>query len=264
MVIDVDALEQAAVPLADSGAVVELLTGWLDAELADAGLEPVTSDTVTEEILERSSVAAALETFTVEFVAAAADPSPGGSIVDVSTILRPAVPEIGAALESAGVPTPEFRVSEVVAGLDPLVVRGAGADPHIGPKSPAAARLGTAAVLAIVVMVVAGWLAIASAEDRLTEARSLLNRVAVGALSFSILLKLGSWVLDPRGGRAPLSESASIVANSKWVFIAVLGLSAAAAGGVVWLVRRYLRRKGGSLQPGESPIRPGERQPIRS
>jgi hypothetical protein len=263
VVVDVGALEEASAPLANSSAVVELLTGWLEDELVTAEVPPVTSEMIVEEVMTGSSVAGALQQFTGEFVAAAANPSPRASVVDMSGLLEPAVPEIDAALDAAGVPASESRIANAVADLDPLVVRGSGTEPYVGPQSPAAGRLGTAAVLALGLMGLAGWISVVSSEDRLAQARSLLNRVALGALSFAVLLKAGSWLLDPRGGRAPLSESASLLAESKWVFVMTLGIAAAAGAAVVWSVR-YLRRKEGSPPPDESPTQQRERQPIRS
>lgn len=264
VVVDVGALEEATSPLAESSAVVGLLTGWLEDELAEAEVAPVTSELIVEEVMTSSSVATALQQFTGELVAAAASPVPQASVVDVSRLLEPAVPEIDAALDAAGVPVAESRIADVVDGLDPLVVRGTGSAPYVGPESPAAGRLGTAGVLALGLMGLTGWISVASSEDRLTQARSLLNRVALGALSFSVLLKMGSWVLDPHGGRAPISESASILASSKWVFVMVLGLTAAAGGVVVWAIRRHLRRGEDSLPPDESPTLRRARHPIRS
>ncbi len=264
VVVDVNSLEEVSAPLADSSGVVDLFTGWLEDELAAAEVAPVTSELIIEQVMSSSSVATALRQFTGEFVAAAANPTPQASVVDVSRLLEPAVPEIDAALAAAGVPVPESRIASVVDSLDPLVVRGTGSEPYVGPESPAAGRLGTGAVLALGLMGIAGWISVASSDDRLAQARNLLNRVALGALSFSVLLKLGSWVLDPDGGRAPISESASMLANSKWVFVMVLGLIAAAGGAVIWAVRRYLRRREGSLPPDESPRRRRARRPIRS
>lgn len=264
VVVDVDALEEATAPLADSSAVVDILTGWLEDELVEADVPPVTSEMIIEQVMTGSSMATALQQFTGEFVAAAANPSPRASVVDVSRLLEPAVPEIDEALNAAGVPASESSIADVVADLDPLLVRGSGTEPYVGPESVAAGRLGTAAVLALGLMALTGWVSVASSDDRLGQARSLLNRVALGALSFAVLLKTGSWLLDPRGGRAPISESMSLLADSKWVFVMALGVAAAAGAALVWMIRRYLRREEGSPPPDESPRPQRERQPIRS
>lgn len=264
VVIDVDSLSEAAAPLSDSSLVVGLFTDWLDAELAAADVDPETSLLVRQDILSRSSVATAMGEFAGELVTAAATPDPEGTSVDVAGLLRPAVPDITSALVSAGIPVPESQVASVVSGIDPLVVRGPGTVPYLGPASHTASRLGTAAVLSLVVMVVAGWAAVASAEDRIAETRGLLSRVALGSLSFSILLKAGSWVLDPRGGRAPFAESAALVADAKWLVPLGIALATGAAAGAIWGVRRYLRRGAGSPMPDESPKRRASGQLIRS
>lgn len=261
VVIDVDALEASAAPLADSSAVVDLFTGWLDRELVETGVEPVVAEAVTQDVLDRSTVVTALGEFTGEVVVAAAAPGPEPAIVDVSGLLRPAVPEIGAVLGAAGVPVAESRVAEVVDGLDPLVVKAAGEEPYIGPSSPTAGRLGTAAVLALLVMAGTGWVTIALAEDRTAEAKSLLSRVALGALSFAVFLKAGSWVLDPAGGRAPLAESASRVAGAKWFHPLAVSLVAALAALAVWLRRRYVKPTA-EFRPGDGPATQREERPL--
>jgi hypothetical protein len=97
-------------------------------------------------------------------------------------------------------------------------------------------------------MLVLGHGVVYLSEDRLSAVRSLLTRVALGGLSFAIFLKLGSWVLDPSGGRAPVQASISAVAGSKWAVPLALALVAAAIAGVVYLVRGRLR----PLQPDGS------------
>lgn len=263
VVIDVDALEASAAPLADSSAVVGLFTDWLDRELVDTGVDPVVAEAVSEDVLEQSSVVAALGEFTGELVTAAAAPGPEPAMVDMSGVIRPAVSEIGSVLGAAGLAIPESRLVEVVDGLDPLVVRAGGNEAYIGPTSPTAGRLGTAAVLALLVMAVTGWVTVALAEDRMTEAKSLLSRVALGALSFAVLLKAGSWVLDPAGGRAPLAESAARVANAKWLHPLVVSLVAALAAAGVWW-RRRVRPAVGPPPEDVPPTPPRERHLIRS
>lgn len=260
VVIDVDALQEAAAPLAGSVAVVEIFTDWLDTELVEAGVDPMTSELVIEDVLEGSAVGAAIERFAGELVLAAAAPGSDGASVDVAGLLEPAVPEVGEALASAGVPVTQARIAELVADLDPLVVRAPETDPYLGPASPAAARLGVAAVLSIVVMAISGWTALAVSENRLAVARGLLHRVALGAFSFAIILKAGSWVLDPRGGRAPLAESTSIVAGSKWLIPFSVAMIAGGTAGLIWLVRR----RAASPSPDEPPTLPRELQTLRS
>lgn len=264
VVIDVDGIGEAAAPMAESDAIVDLFTEWLEAEIVQSGVDPTTSQLVVEDVLAQASVTEAFGEFVGDFVAAAAVPTPAGSIVDIASILYPTVPEIEGALKAAGLEVDRAQITDLVSELDPLVVRGPGAPPYIGPTSPTAGRLGTAAVLALMVMCVSGWIAVAASEDRIKTARGLLNRVALGGLSFAIILKAGSWVLDPEGGRAPLTEALSILADAQWLIPLAVAAMAAATGTLIWAVRRSIRREGGTPSQDEMPTPPEGLQLTRS
>jgi hypothetical protein len=251
LVVDTDGLSESAAPLAESVMVVDLFADWLGAELADNGVDPSLATPAVDYVLETTEFGSAIDEFVGEVVAAAALPGPQAASVDIAGLLQPVVPAIADTLESAGVPVDEGSVTSVVAGLDPLVVRQSDASPYVGIGSPIATRLGTAAGLAVLVMAVAGWTAILASPDRLSEARRLLIRVALGGLSFGILLKIGSWVLDPVGGRAPISESISLLVGSKWMVPISIGLVAAVFAVGIWGVRRLVRQQADSPMPDE-------------
>jgi hypothetical protein len=251
IVVDTDALAEAAAPLSGSVAVIDLFSDWLGEELVDSGVDPSLADPAVEYVLETSEVGLVIDHFVREVVEAAALPGPQAAAVDIAELLSPVVPEIADTLASAGVPVDEAEVASVVGGLEPLVVREAEASPYVGVSSPIAARLGTAAGLAMLVMALAGWVAITASDDRLAETRRLLVRVALGGLSFGILLRVGSWVLDPGGGRAPIPESMSVLVGSKWMVPISIALAAAAMAGMIWGVRRLLRPRGDFPTPVE-------------
>lgn len=90
-------------------------------------------------------------------------------------------------------------------------------------------------------------------EDRRAVLRSLLHRLAIGALGYAVIFQLGAWILDPGGGRAPVRSAAARLIGAKlWVLLAV----AAGAAGAGWLLRR--RRSNGGKGPGGEPHHPGE------
>ena len=254
IVVDTDALAEAAAPLSGSVAVIDLFSDWLGEELVDSGVDPSLAGPAVEYVLETSEVGLVIDHFVREVVEAAALPGPQAAAVDIAELLSPVVPEIADTLASAGVPVDEAEVASVVGGLEPLVVREAEASPYVGVSSPIAARLGTAAGLAMLVMALAGWVAITASDDRLAETRRLLVRVALGGLSFGILLRVGSWVLDPGGGRAPIPESMSVLVGSKWMVPISIALAAAAMAGMIWSVRRLLRPRGDFPTPVEQSI----------
>lgn len=143
----------------------------------------------------------------------------------------------------------------MVAGLDPLIVREAGDRPVVGPDSPTAARLGTAALLGFIGLLTFGFGVVRLSEDRVVAVKELLNRVALGGLSFALFLRLGSWVLDPSGGRAPVQATLSGLAGSKWLVPLGVAVVAGSIAGAIYLGKRWFRRQisaGHSESPAES------------
>jgi hypothetical protein len=262
--VDTDQLAESLAPLSDSGAVVDVFAGWMAEELVDSGYERDLVDPTIAYVLQTSATAGTLDAFVGDVVTAAASPGPEGSAVDVASLLAPAVPEVTAGLTELGLPAEQGEVASVVAGLDPMVVLEPGEAALIGPASPAATRLGTAALLAFLGMIAFGYLAVVSSEDRVAAVRGLFGRVAVGGVGFAILLLIGSWITDPRGGRAPVSETISGLTSSKWVEPLQIGLVAAVVPAVIYVGRRWLRREEASRSGDESPTLPQEQQLSRS
>jgi hypothetical protein len=85
--------------------------------------------------------------------------------------------------------------------------------------------------------------------------RALLTRFALGALSFAVLLRLGSWLVDPEGGKAPFRESFALLANSKWLVPLTIGLVAMAAAVIARVFRRRIRPEAMSRSEDGRPIR---------
>lgn len=264
VVVDTDRLADSLAPLSGSGAVVDVFAGWISDELIESGYAPELVDPAVNQMLGSTVTADALDSFVGEVVEAAASTDPAGSSVDMAALFAPAVPEMAAGLTTIGITAQASDVAPVVAGLDPMVIRGPDAPAWVGPASPAATRLGTAALLATVGLIAFGYLSVATSEDRVTALRGLFSRVAVGGFGFAILLVIGSWVTDPRGGRAPISQTVSAIASSKWMVPVQVGLAAAAVAGAIYAGRRLVRREEESRLPVEPPTPPAERPLSRS
>ena len=253
VVVDTDTLAESLAPLSETSIVRDYVADWLAEELVDSGADPAMVEPSVGSILESSRVSEALDQLVGEVVAAAAATEPAGSVIDMAGLLGPTVPELTLGLSGLGFPVTQGEISEVVAGLDPLVVRQSGSEALVGPNSPTAARLGTAALLAALGIVIFGLGVVALAGDRVAEVRSLLNRVAIGGLSFAVFLRLGSWVLDPSRGRAPVRSSLSALAGSKWFVPLQVALVAAGVAGAIYVGRRWLRRRGVFPSADERP-----------
>ncbi|MDP9143727.1 MAG: hypothetical protein M3N43_03365 [Actinomycetota bacterium] len=255
VVIDTDELAESLTPLAGSDVVADRFSTWLESELIESGVDGQTASIAADQVLEHPAVGPLLEDLVAEGIEAAASADPSGSSVDVSGILGPSSAEITAGLNAAGVPVSSAEVEGALAELDPLVIRDPSQKPLVGASSPLASTLGTGALLGVVLMLISGWAYVLSSRDRARALRSLLNRFALGALSFAVLLKIGSWIVDPEGGRAPVGESLALVANSKWVVPLTLGLGSLAAACIAWLFRKRMRPVAGSRSAPEQPIR---------
>lgn len=254
VVIDSEALAESLAPLADSALVGDIVADWMTEELVDSGYSPEVADPAVSFALESSATAAAMDGFVADVVRAAASSDPSGSSVDVASLLAPAVPEVTTSLADMGLATTQSDIRSIDSGLDPMVIREPGSPALVGPESPAASRLGTAALLAIVGIASFGYATVASSEDRIAAVRELFTRVAVGGLGFAILLLVGSWITDPRGGRAPVPETISHIASSKWMVPLQVGLAAAAVAVSIYVGRRLLRRGEASRSRDGSPI----------
>ncbi|HEY5890695.1 MAG TPA: hypothetical protein VIW94_08355 [Acidimicrobiia bacterium] len=237
VVIDTDELGESLSPLSESGEVANAFSEWMTTELVESGVPQGEAEDATQAALATTAVSAALEDLVVDVVDAAATDGAHGGSVDMAAALAPAVPALTESLQSSGIPVSEPQVAAVVADLDPLVIREPDEAAIVGGSSGLASRLGTAVLVAIVAQIVFGSLYVFAGTDRLQRMKTLLTRFALTGMSFAILLKLGSWVLDPNGGRAPISETLSLLADSKWVIPAMVGVAGAIAAVLVWMVR---------------------------
>ena len=255
VVVDTNELADTLSPLAAGDMVSDRLATWLEAELVTAGVDGVGASVVADQVLAHSSVGPVLEQLVAEGVEAAASGDPSGGSVDVAAILIPASGQIATGLNEAGVPVSTERVEAALSQLDPIVIRDPSDQPFVGASSPLAANLGTAAMLGALLMLCAGAAYVAMSRDRMRAFRALLTRFALGALSFAVLLRIGSWLVDPEGGRAPFRESFALLANSKWMVPLTIGLVAMAVAIVFRVFRRRVRPAATSHSEDGRPIR---------
>jgi hypothetical protein len=262
VVTDTDELAKSLGPMATSQLVADRFAGWLETELVDSGVDEAAAGEATDRAMASPELSPILGDLVGEAVRAAASSDPGGAVVDVASVLAPAIPPITETLNAAGVPASRTDVARAIGELDPIVIREPTQSALIGPESPLASRLGTAVLLAVIALLGAGWVYVRAASDRMSGLRSLLTRFALGALSFSIFLKVGSWVTDPRGGRAPVGETVSLLAQSKWMVPLLMGSAAAGAALVFWIFRRRVRPGARSPSPSgtATPLPAGQQQ----
>ena len=260
VIVDTETLAESLSPMATSAPVIDLFTDWLSGEMLDAGAPPQVVDAAITDVLQEPDVVSALDRLLIEVVLAAGVAGVGESTVDVTGVLQPAAPAIARSVSgSTGGQVSSAEVSRVIDSLDPIVVRAQGVAPAVGSGSPIAGRLGTATLLAVLVMVVAGGTVVGGSKDRLVAIKGLLTRLSLGALSFAVMLRLGSWVLSPTGGRAPISTTVGALFHSKWLVPLTVGLIAGVGVLIAWLFKKYRkdplgppeRSEGGRFLPAD-------------
>jgi hypothetical protein len=242
VVVDTTELADTLSPLAASEMVAGRISDWLESELVTvAGISESEADLVAARILANAAVGPVVEELVIEGVEAAASQDPGDTSVDVAAILVPSAAQIAAGLNGAGVPVSEDQVGLALSQLEPIEIRDPADAPLIGADSPLAGTLGTAAIGSALLMVLAGAAYVAMSTDRARAFRALVTRFALGALSFAVILRIGGWLADPEGGRAPFRESISLLAGSKWMIPLTIGLAAAGASVILRILRRRIR-----------------------
>lgn len=237
VVVDTNELVDTLTPLAASDMVAERISSWVEAELVRSGLDPGGAAATTDQVLAHPAVGPLLEHLVAQGVEAAASADPDGASLDVASVLLPATDQIVGGLNEAGVPVTADQVQAALSRLDPIVIREPADRPFIGASSPLASNLGAAALLSAVLMLLSATAYVAMSRDRMRAARSLLTRFALGALSFAVLLRIGAWLVDPAGGRAPIRESVALLAGSKWMVPLAMGLASTGAAAVAWMFR---------------------------
>lgn len=260
VVVDTETLSDSLSPLAASSVVADYVADWMSEEMVSSGVEPTMVGPTVDYLFASSAVVGVLDQVVVEMVRAAASTDPGGSSIDMAGLVGPAVPDVTSGLNDLGYAVTEAGVSDVVAGLDPLVIRSAGSPPVVGPGSPTASRLGMAALFAMAAIVVFGAGFVWLSDDRVGAVRHLLSRTALGGLSFAVFLRLGSWVLDPRGGRAPVQATLSAVAGSKWLVPLQIALVTGMVAAGIYFGRRWLRQEA-TTRSADGQSTPQEERP---
>jgi|GEM_PF-2536633 len=154
-------------------------------------------------------------------------------------------------LAEAGLDVPADSVTEALAELEPIVI-AAQRGTIAGAAATARGVLTTVAVVATLVALASGGLAIVLADDRIAMARTLVLRVAVGAVTFVIVARIGAWALDPERGRSSIAAGGSVLLRSNSALLVAIAVAGAVAGAGLGAYRVRRRRTEPPPQPVEA------------
>jgi hypothetical protein len=204
--------------------------------------------TVAGRVLSMPETDQVVAELTHQLVDAAFAPAGTTAVVDPASALLPAVPAITRVLAEEGVPAPESDIAALVSSIEPIPLDDIGDFRVTSSASRAAAALSLAAALAAVAMISFGGAAVLTSPDRVAAVRNLAYRLMLTSLSLAVMLRLGSWIADPRGGATPLGAGVSTLLGSH----TYIPLAIAAAAAVVGL---RARRRSGGHRPKRSSAR---------
>jgi len=196
-----------------------------------------------------------------EQAVSAALAEPGEQVeIDVREALAPLSPVIGERLRASGVPAPQEQVDAVIAGVPDLVLGSGVAEQIGGVATRATAFLTRVVLIAGLVLMLSGIAAYFLSEDRLKMLRTLAIRIAISALTFAVVLRVGAWALDPNGGRSPVASGGAVLLRSNGWLLPVL---AAVHLGVAMIITTAVRRRlhGTHPSPSSTPSSPHPSSP---
>jgi len=239
-------IEDTARAALSSEVVSERITGWvgdaLDSTLADA--EQVNA------IVTRVTAAPQFDKVLDELVrtvveAAMADPATEPQF-DLAAAVEPIVPVVVNELGAQGIDVPRDEINAAVAAGAAAILDGEQTTTITDVAQQTRSFLTTVLVVGLAAIILLGALAIALAKEPLPMFRSLATRLAVSALTFVIVLRVGAWAIDPSRGRSPLPQGGEVLLASNHLVLLLVtgaGLAVALSTGVVIRNRRAAMRR---------------------
>jgi hypothetical protein len=179
-----------------------------------------------------------------EVVAAALAPPGKSSVIDVAVVLAPVIPVVRESVGEDDLAAGLNSIQSTVDELSPIVLPAAPDAPgNASVAEGAVSVLNTVGIAALMGMLLTGGAATWLSADPVARLRELAIRVSVSAVTFAVILRAGSWAVDPRGGRSPIAAGGAVLLASNGMLLAMVALAAAASAAVltVWVKRRRVR-----------------------
>jgi hypothetical protein len=220
--------------------VAERMETWL-AGAAD-GVPEAETGAILQRVAATPEVASAVDVLVEAIVDGAVAEPRRAATVDVAAALAPVGRVLAEELAASGVAVSPEETTAALSGLEPIVLDAS--TQVAGVARTARGVLTVAALAATGVAAVTGGLSVFLSDDRIRMARTLLFRLAVGAMTFVLFARIGAWALDPGGGRSPVAAGgAALLRSHTGILLAIMATGALAGSGLgVYAARR--RRTG--------------------
>ncbi len=254
---DSSVLAGSAEAVIGSDVVADRMFDWVGDGLADAlRVPPEDVRIAIDELRDRPEVDGALSALVEQMVEALLAPPSSEIVVDVGDALAPLVPAVVAELEGRGIDIDGEEVDAAISSLDAVELATDDVAPVAAVVREARGLLSVVIVFAALVMLVSGSVAAGAAEDRLGQLRSLAVRVALSAMSFAVIFRLGAWARDPVGGGSPILDGGAVMLGSNLHVFLLIGAGSAVLAVAAAVVGRRVRRVPAdavAVSPGDEP-----------
>ena len=240
---DQSTLEEGGRAALTAEVVADRIYNWLiDAVATTAGTDPGITQAVGA-IAESPEAQNAVDRLLEQIVQAALAEPGTRSAIEVAPALEPLVPIVVSELAANGLNVPIDDVNRAITRVAPTILDTEESSTISGAAYRARAALTKVFVVGLAGLLFFGSLAVALAEEHLAMLRSLAVRIAVSAITFTILLRVGAWATDPSRGRSPLASGGSVLLGSNHLVlfvVAAVALSVALSAGIVIRRRRLM------------------------
>jgi hypothetical protein len=239
---DQSSLERSTRAAISSEVVTDRIDGWIADAIAGASGEadPEISD-VVQLIAQSPEVAGAIDRIVADIVDAALAEPGTEATVEIGAAFESVAPVVVAELSARGIVVPAESVDGAIATASAVVLDTGQATSIVGAVYRARSLLTTVLVASLAALVTFASLAIALADEHLAMVRTLTTRLAVSALTFTVLLRLGAWAIDPNKGRSSLTSGGSVLLGSNHLalfLVAGAALTASLSVGIIIRNRR--------------------------
>jgi hypothetical protein len=237
-------LEQSTRAVLESELVKDRVVAWLGEGFAAAGSHGGTDTAeVVAQLESAPEMQEAVDNLIDVVIAAALAPPGEPAVIDVGTVLAPVIPIVRESMGEAGLDAGLSSIQNTVDELSPIVLPAeSAASGTLSVAAGAVSALSTVVMAALIGMLVTGAAATWMSTEPVAQLRALAIRVSVSAVTFAVILRAGSWAVDPIGGRSPIASGGAILLASNGTLLAAvaLGAAAGAAALTVWVRRRRM------------------------
>ena len=245
---DVPIVQEAARAAVDAEIASDRIYSWIEEGVASSiAIDPATAEEVISDLRNHPEVEDAVGAVVDEFIDALFTTDGDVMTVELTETLGPVVPLVASALAARDVAVDEAILNTALADAEIVGLTTGELGTAARVVDDARSLLSVVVVLAALVLIVTGSAAVWLSDDHLLMMRLLTTRIVFSALSFMVLFRLGSWVLDPDRGGSPIARSGSILIGSNTdTFLAVGVVAGALSIGIGWIAWRRRADAGGS------------------